>query len=96
MTRRVRFASYLHPINILILAQPTSSHRACQTERKTARLTLLLDPRKKAMFEEICAAQDLTPSQVVRQLIREYIIEHAGSRPLPAWLIAAARKKPGR
>ncbi|HEU0199091.1 MAG TPA: CopG family transcriptional regulator, partial [Burkholderiaceae bacterium] len=43
-------------------------------ENKTARLTLLLDPRKKAMFEEICAAQDLTPSQVVRQLIREYII----------------------
>jgi antitoxin component of RelBE/YafQ-DinJ toxin-antitoxin module len=65
-------------------------------ESKTARLTLLLDPRKKAMFEEICAAQDLTPSQVVRQLIREYIIEHAGDRPLPAWLIAASRKKLGR
>jgi hypothetical protein len=63
-----------------------------RTEEKTARLTLLLDPRKKALFEEICAAQDLTPSQVVRQLIREYIIEHAGSRPLPAWLLAAARK----
>jgi len=65
-------------------------------ESKTARLTLLLDPRKKAMFEEICAAQDLTPSQVVRQLIREYIIEHAGDRPLPAWLIAASRKKLAR
>jgi hypothetical protein len=69
---------------------------ASQTERKTARLTLLLDPRKKAMFEEICAAQDLTPSQVVRQLIREFIIEHAGNRPLPAWLLAASRRKPGR
>ena len=65
-------------------------------ESKTARLTLLLDPRKKALFEEICAAQDLTPSQVVRQMIREYIIEHAGSRPLPAWLLAASRKKLGR
>jgi len=63
-----------------------------RTENKTARLTLLLDPRKKALFEEICAAQDLTPSQVVRQLIREYVIEHAGSRPLPAWLLAATRK----
>jgi len=63
-----------------------------RTESKTARLTLLLDPRKKALFEEICAAQDLTPSQVVRQLIREYIIEHAGSRPLPPWLLAASRK----
>jgi hypothetical protein len=65
-------------------------------ESKTARLTLLLDPRKKALFEEICAAQDLTPSQVVRQMIREYIIEHAGSRPLPAWLLAASRRKPAR
>jgi hypothetical protein len=66
------------------------------SERKTARLTLLLDPRKKALFEEICAAQDLTPSQVVRQMIREYIIEHAGGRPLPTWLLAASRRKPGR
>lgn len=64
-----------------------------KTESKTARLTLLLDPRKKAMFEELCAAQDLTPSQVVRQMIREYIIEHAGDRPLPPWLLAASRKK---
>jgi antitoxin component of RelBE/YafQ-DinJ toxin-antitoxin module len=66
-----------------------------RTENKTARLTLLLDPRKKAMFEEICAAQDLTPSQVVRQMIREYIIEHAGSRPLPTWLLTASRRRPG-
>lgn len=65
-------------------------------EHKTARLTVLLDPRKKALFEQICAAQDLTPSQVVRQLIREYIVEHAGDRPLPAWLLAASRKKPAR
>lgn len=65
-------------------------------ENKTARLTLLLDPRKKALFEEICAAQDLTPSQVVRQLIREYIVEHAGERKLPPWLLAASRKKPLR
>mgnify|MGYP001354198727 CR=1 FL=1 len=65
-------------------------------EKKTARLTLLLDPRKKAMFEEICAAQDLTPSQVVRQLIREYIIDHAGERTLPRWLLTASRQKPRR
>jgi hypothetical protein len=67
-----------------------------KAEDKTARLTLLVDPRKKALFEEICAAQDLTPSQVVRQLIREYIIDHAGDRPLPPWLIAASRKKSPR
>lgn len=64
-------------------------------ENKTARLTLLVDPRKKELFEEICAEQDLTPSQVVRQLIRQYIIEHAGGRKLPPWLVnAAARGKP--
>lgn len=61
-------------------------------ENRTARLTILIDPRKKALFEEICAAQDLTPSQVVRQLIREYIIEHAQGRSLPPWLLAASRK----
>ena len=62
-------------------------------ENKTARFTLLIDPRKKQMFEELCAAQDLTPSQVVRQLIREYIIAPAGNRELPAWLLKAANKK---
>ena len=62
-------------------------------ENKTARFTVLLDPRKKRIFEEICAAQDLTPSQVVRQLIREYVIANAGDRELPAWLLTAAAKK---
>ena len=45
-------------------------------ESKTARLTVLIDPAKKAAFEELCATQDLTPSQVVRQLIRGYLAEH--------------------
>ena len=45
-------------------------------ESKTARLTLLIDPAKKEAFERLCAAQDLTPSQVVRQLIREYLSQH--------------------
>lgn len=45
-------------------------------ETKTARLTLLIDPRKKQVFEKLCAAQDRTPSQVVRQLIRDYLKEH--------------------
>ncbi|MDH4061986.1 MAG: type II toxin-antitoxin system RelB/DinJ family antitoxin [Aquincola sp.] len=45
-------------------------------ELKTARLTLLIDPAKKAAFEDLCARQDLTPSQVVRQLIRDYLSQH--------------------
>lgn len=45
-------------------------------ELKTARLTLLIDPNKKAVFERLCATQDRTASQVVRQLIRDYLVEH--------------------
>ena len=45
-------------------------------ESKTARFTLLMDPNKKKAFEALCAQQDLTPSQVVRQLIREYLAKH--------------------
>ncbi|WP_028222892.1 ribbon-helix-helix protein, CopG family [Paraburkholderia oxyphila] len=45
-------------------------------ETKSARLTILIDPAKKAAFEELCAAQDLTSSQVVRQLIRDYLAQH--------------------
>lgn len=56
-------------------------------ENRTARLTILIDPRKKKIFEEICALQDVTPSQVVRKLIRQYIIDNAAGRELPAWLL---------
>ncbi|WP_354687832.1 CopG family transcriptional regulator [Cupriavidus necator] len=45
-------------------------------ESKTARLTILIDPVKKKAFETLCASQDLTPSQVVRQLIRDYLAQH--------------------
>jgi hypothetical protein len=49
-------------------------------EARTARLTILIDPRKKAVFERLCEEQDTTPSQVVRQLIRDYI-ERVSGRP---------------
>lgn len=45
-------------------------------EQKTARLTLLIDPAKKKAFEQLCAHQDITPSQVVRRLIRDYLATH--------------------
>lgn len=54
-------------------------------ETKSARLTVLIDPVKKKALEDLCAAQDLTPSQVVRQLIRDYLEQHGAdytSRPL--------------
>jgi len=47
-------------------------------EDRTARLTILVDPRKKELFERLCAEEDSTPSQVVRRLIRRYIEEKQG------------------
>lgn len=61
-------------------------------ENRTARLTILIDPQKKKIFEEICVANDLTPSQVVRRLVRQYIIDNAGGRELPEWLRPNAGK----
>jgi len=52
--------------------------RTVAREERTARLTILIDPRKKAVFENLCAAEDLTPSQIVRSLIRTYIEERLG------------------
>ena len=59
-------------------------------ENRTARMTFLIDPRKKQFFEEICAQQDLTSSQVVRRLIHQYILDHVGSSELPEWLTTPA------
>jgi ribbon-helix-helix protein len=47
-------------------------------EQRTARLTILIDPRKKNVLERLCAAEDVTPSQLVRKLIRAYIEERLG------------------
>jgi len=65
-------------------------------ELKTARLTLLIDPNKKAVFERLCAAQDRSASQVVRQLIRDYLAHHgveyqaSGADDEPATPVARA------
>ena len=64
-------------------------------ELKTARLTLLIDPAKKTAFEQLCARQDITPSQVVRQLIREYLAEH-GVSYVPSGAQPAAPAKAAR
>ncbi len=61
------------------------------SEQRTARLTILIDPRKKALFEELCQAEDVTPSQVVRRLIRGYIEDRVGTASMPAESQADAR-----
>jgi Ribbon-helix-helix protein len=52
------------------------AHSPAPMEEKPARLTVLIDADKKKAFDELCASQDITASQVVRQLIREYLVKH--------------------
>lgn len=61
-------------------------------ELKTARLTILIDPAKKQAFEGLCRTQDMTPSQVVRRLIRDYM--EGQEEPAAPVKRAAARKAP--
>lgn len=53
-----------------------SAQQNVRMEDKPARLTVLIDAEKKKAFEALCASQDITASQVVRQLIREYLAKH--------------------
>lgn len=53
-----------------------------------ARLTILIDPAQKKAFEVLCASQDMTSSQIVRQLIRQYLEKHGID-----WSVASMRKK---
>ena len=65
-------------------------------EQRTARMTVLLDPRKKALFEQLCAAEDATPSQVVRRLMRRYIEEKLGRPWVPGESIPNPAKRQRR
>ena len=64
-------------------------------EIRTARLTILIDPDKKAVFEELCRREDLTPSQVVRRLIRSHIEQKLGRpwKPGERPALAPAKRK---
>ncbi len=63
-------------------------------EERTARLTILIDPRKKLVFERLCAQEDLTSSQVVRRMIRAYIEERLGRPWTPGDEVPAAGGDP--
>lgn len=60
-----------------------TQERTLTLEDRTARLTILVDPRKKVVFERLCAEEDATPSQVLRRLIRRYIEERTGEAWTP-------------
>ena len=55
------------------------------TEKTIARSpeAILIDPRKKALFERLCEQEDLTSSQVVRRMIRAYVEERLGRPWVP-------------
>jgi len=63
------------------------------TEERTARLTILIDPRKKELFEQLCADEDATPSQVVRRLMRRYIEERTGKPWTPVEDASNAKRR---
>lgn len=65
-------------------------------EDRTARLTILIDPRKKVMLEQLCASEDVTPSQLVRRLIRSYIEQRLGRPWVPAAPTGSRLPAPGR
>jgi len=46
------------------------------TKQPSARFTFLLDPELKQQFEALCAAQDITPSQQMRQMIKAHLASH--------------------
>jgi hypothetical protein len=74
----------------------TGERVVAPNKERTARLTVLIDPRKKAAFERLCAAEDVTPSQVVRRLIREYVEARIGDSWLTAPKPRAGRSSPRR
>jgi hypothetical protein len=65
-------------------------------EDRTARLTVLIDPRKKEVFDRLCAQEDQTPSQVVRRLIREYIEQRLGHPWKPGDSVTETLRGKGR
>jgi hypothetical protein len=81
------FAGDYTPVNILPMP-------ATVRETKTSRLTILITPQMKQDFEEACASLDLTASQVVRRLIREWMeaSEPATAARAPKKRAAAAKK----
>lgn len=40
---------------------------------RTSRVNVLVDTHMKTVFERLCKSNDVTPSQVLRRFMREYI-----------------------
>jgi len=58
------------------MPQSSDTNAGIFKENRTSRLTILIDPHKKKAFEELCERLDTTPSQAIRQMIRELLIKY--------------------
>jgi hypothetical protein len=45
-------------------------------QESKARLVVLIDPKHKAAFDAACAEREVSASEVVRQLIEDYLATH--------------------
>ena len=52
-------------------------------EDNKARLVVLIDPTNKTAFDAACASRDLTSSEVIRELILDYLNRHGVTFPEP-------------
>ena len=74
--RAAQASQYYHPTHMTGADYDHVCSQDDRMEEKPARLTVLIDAEKKKAFDALCASQDITASQVVRQLIREYLTRH--------------------
>jgi hypothetical protein len=52
-------------------------------EENKARLVVLINPKHKSAFDAACAARDMSTSEVVRQLIEDYLATHGVRLAVP-------------
>ena len=48
-------------------------------EESKARLVVLINPKHKAAFDAACASNDMSASEVIRQLIEDYLARHGST-----------------
>ena len=46
-------------------------------EGSKARLVVLIDPKHKAAFDAACASREVSASEMIRQMIEDYMGRHA-------------------
>ena len=50
-------------------------------EESKARLVVLIDPKHKTAFEAACASREVSASEMIRQMIEDYLARHGVRHP---------------